>query len=1288
MSIIYNLTINELKNKAKKAKIYGYSSKKNKKQLVNHILKNANNQTLRDIARSVSLKGYSKLNKDQLIKKLNPKNDEYIMEAEQSLIKSRRNLKKQYEKYDKFMNELKEKSKRFVLTEKAFHYTLRSYKDSKIGKDKNDFTKYLNNVRKPLKKFLTNQIKNYKSMKVEFMLKVTMKKLIGNNKYKSDEFYFKSRLVKLIAGVSFSDDTTDVIDNFINEIEQTVELGSGWIFQHINDFIISFANYQPLRGGTYRPLPEGLADTRGRNKALINIKNDDNLCFKYCYLAEKKQIKKNTERSSQYVKYFKEVNDKGIEYPMRRCDIPKFEKMNNCRINVYRYDEKTGVYPFYINENPINAINMLLIGDLEKEETGHYVLIRDFNKLNFGYNKNNNKKFVCHTCLHISSSEELYMTHIADCKLTKKNEAAKLELPNESKNILKFLNYKNKMQVPYVIYADFECILKEVEDKNETKTKKTHEHIPCGFGYYVVSIDPNYKSKYISYRGEDAHRKFIESILKTEEDLTTRIKRIVPMELTDKQQKEFDKAEICHVCKGDIGFITKKKKGEYVTEKDKVRDHCHITGKYRGPAHNKCNLNFKNRSQIPVFFHNLKGYDAHLILQVASEYTDKIDCIAQNFEKYVTFSIRNLKFKDSLQFLNSSLDSLVKNLKPEQFNHINKHYEGEQLKLMCKKGIYPYEYMNSFERFNETRLPKRKEFYSSLTLSDIKYEDYEHAKEVWREMKLKNLGDYHDLYLKTDVLLLADVFETFRKLSLQVYELDPAHYFTAPGLSWDAMLLKTKIELELLIDIDMYNMTEKDIRGGISYINHRHAKANNKYMTDYNDKEESSYIIYLDANNLYGHAMSQPLPYKGFTWMVKDVIEKLNKNPQDKTKKLINKYLTEDYKEMGMILEVDLEYPKELHDLHNDYPVAVNRRIVKEKELSKYQKNVMNINNIKLGKVEKLVPTLENKYKYVVHYRNLLKYIELGLKVTKVHRILCFNEKPFLKEYIDYNSSMRAKSKSDFEKDFYKLMNNSVFGKTMENVKNRIDAKIVIGEKNIKKYIKSPLYKGNKIFNENMAMVERYRKRIELCKPIYIGFSVLDLSKLHMYNFHYDFIKPKYNDKAKLLFTDTDSLTYHIKTDDLYKDMVDDKELFDFSDYKTNILKDAKGNETVTIENKDENKKVVGKFKDETMSTPINEFIGLRSKMYALDINGKTKSTAKGINKSVKETKIFQNYKDALFKIDEPQSVTQNSFRVNKHKIYSIKQEKKSLGAFDDKKFIKSDGISTLAFGHYKINKK
>ena len=503
---------------------------------------------------------------------------------------------------------------------------------------------------------------------------------------------------------------------------------------------------------------------------------------------------------------------------------------------------------------------------------------------------------------------------------------------------------------------------------------------------------------------------------------------------------------------------------------------------------------------------------------------------------------------------------------------------------MKKKGIYPYDYMDSEEKFAEKRLPRRKDFYSLLADESITEEDYQHATKVWETFLIENMGQYHDLYLKSDALHLADVFETFREICLNIYGLDPAQYVSPPALFWDAMLKMTGVRLDLISDVDMQHFIEKGMRGSISTITHRYAAANNKYMKNYDPKVESSYIPYLDANNLYGWAMSQKLPTRDFRWIPCPDVINLDSYDENSAK--------------GLILEVDLEYPPELHDLHNDYPLAPEKMVVKPEMLSDYTRKILEREKMTIGKVEKLIPDLRDKKEYVFYYRNLQLYLSLGLKLKKIHRALEFSQSNWLEPYIAFNTKKRAGAKNPFEKDFFKLTNNAVFGKTMENLRKRCNIQLVTDPHEMERLAARPTYVSHKIFHENLVAVNSKQTKLVLNKPSYIGMVILELSKTLMYDFHYNYIKKKYpEEKSKLLFTATDSLTYFIKTEDIYHNFLADRELFDNSDYPRN-------SEFYFSEHK----KVIGKFKDETAGVPIKEFIGLKSKMYSISLDNEKNS--------------------------------------------------------------------------------
>ena len=384
-----------------------------------------------------------------------------------------------------------------------------------------------------------------------------------------------------------------------------------------------------------------------------------------------------------------------------------------------------------------------------------------------------------------------------------------------------------------------------------------------------------------------------------------------------------------------------------------VMHHEHVTGEFIDFVCNHCNLqlkahrvmagNKKDRTAkflIPVIFHNLKNYDAKLILSaINSEFKDsEISAIASNTEKFMSFTIDCFKFVDSMQFLNCSLDSLASNLSKDdpaktKFAHTKRHFDdSEKFELVTRKGVFPYEYMSGPAKFAETELPPIEAFYSKLSDENITEIQYAHAKTVWGKFNMCNMQNYHDLYLKTDVLLLADVFEAFRVMSLNSYKLDPLHYLTAPGLSWDSMLKMTRVKLELFTEPEKLLFVEEGIRGGVSMISNLYSKANNPYIEEHNDpQEEHKYLLYVDANNLYGWSMTQPLPLRNFRFLTPPEVSSFQSRLMT---------LTED-DPLGYILEVDLEYPEHLHDSHNDYPLAPAHFSVPAEMLSPYAKELL-----------------------------------------------------------------------------------------------------------------------------------------------------------------------------------------------------------------------------------------------------------------------------------------------------------------------------------------------------------
>ncbi|KAJ8910230.1 hypothetical protein NQ315_015922 [Exocentrus adspersus] len=359
------------------------------------------------------------------------------------------------------------------------------------------------------------------------------------------------------------------------------------------------------------------------------------------------------------------------------------------------------------------------------------------------------------------------------------------------------------------------------------------------------------------------------------------------------------------------------------------------------------------------------------------------------------------------------------------------------------------------------------------------------------------------------------------------------------------------------------------------------------FLPNYNSEEPSSFIAYLDATNLYGHSMSQPLPTGGFTWVNESDIKNFDVME------------VSDESRYGFVLEVDVDYPVELHDKHTDLPFLAENTVPPNSK----------------SKLEKLIPNLYNKRNYIVHYKTLQQAVKNGLILKKIHQVLKFEQSRWLKQYIDLNTQMRNNASNKFEKDFYKLMNNAVFGKTMENVDNRKDIRLSTHWENIGKklgassLIAQPHFKTCSIFSENLVAIHLGKQSVLYCKPIYIGFCILELSKTVLYGFYYDVIKKHFEDKASLLYTDTDitdSLILKIYTDNFYKFIGENLDEFDTSNYKP-------GNKfNVPI-----NLSVLGKMKDEFPADPIVCFYGTGAKAYYVKSLSDELKKAKGVKKNV-----------------------------------------------------------------------
>ena len=1219
-----------------------------------------------------------------------------------------------------------------------------------------DLLSYFRDMTAPYKETLLHELHIKKGIKFTVCTQVEIEKSTASNTVQNPKLF--SRVYEITNAHQIDEALEQAFGRVGEKLTKWTNEGSGWNLLSILGSFLNIFTYRPLTGSSYIALPKALKTRH----AIVNVKNKDQQCFKWSVLAALHPVARDACRVTKYSQHVDELNFDGIAFPVSLPDVRRFEQQNNISINVYTFEtpnddddeeedsahviqqptkrSRPEIIPLYVSKyRPSHAaghVDLLSFGGGSSESRlSHYAWIKDFDRLMC--NQTAQRTWHCRRCLHRFWVHDKYQEHVQrDCT---DSAAAQVKLPPPHKAKLGFDQCHKQLPTPFYIVFDIESFLEKLPQAASGpashRTVKTHQHVPCGYAFTTVCTYDDSLSRPIKlYRkqaGDTAGeagvmRRLLDDLLAE----SARINKIMAvnhkMVLTAEDEASFQRATHCHICQQPLPSARHLR----------VRDHDHLKAgpNYRGAACYDCNLQYSyKRWKIPVIAHNLKGYDSHFIIRALHRGIKKVTCVPSNREKYLSFEFEGLRFIDSLSFLNTSLEQLVETLLKSHGSSAFPHTRAllmekatatstaadaqHQLRLLLRKGVYPYEYMDSVQRFSETRLPSREHFFSTLTDADISEHDYAHAQQVFRTFQLRDLGEYHDLYLRSDVALLTDVFENFRRLCLTKDGLDPTHYLSLPGYSFDNLLKRRwdqghePIQLFNEHQLDMYLFMEKAIRGGVCMISHRYAKANNRHHPEsYDPTQPSSYIWYLDANHLYGWAMTQLLPIGDYRWLSESALPTW-------TAEIIA--ALDALGPQGYILEVDLDYPAALHDLHNDYPCAAAKMAVQDTMLSQHSRTLRaqlgmppqrqedSVNN------EKLICSLGSRTRYPVHFRTLQLYMSLGLVVTKVHRVLCFRQQAWMKDYVDYNTTERARATTDFEKDFFKLKVCSCFGKTMENVRKRIVYEPVTTPERLIKLAAKPTFKRGTLLCESEGQdisvvgVELYKSCIRLNKPIFTGATILDLSKLLVLDFHYNTIKRKYGDRAKLLLTDTDSLMYHIETEDLYHDIQQDSTLYpsvfgsggpsetlmqklDSSDYPlTHPLYSA------------QNKKVVGKFKDESRGDVILEFAGLRPKVYSFSVGKNQKRAigevsgagevqehkkAKGIQKCVVKHQLrHQQFVDCLKSEGDRGDVHTTSFQSHHHQVHTISATRRGLCAYDDKKY-QVDGFNTLAYGHVRIS--
>lgn len=1223
----------------------------------------------------------------------------------------------------------------------------------------------------------------------------------------------------------------------------------------------------------------------------------------------------------------------GVHYPVPLKDrvFEEVEKLNNISLSIFLIDSKDGPYsisPFYtshtqetfgenetrgkkphirlgllISQKP-KLVNRSVCGSFnDLLYNAHFVLIQDFVGLCGAVNAkrgHNSKKptFYCDNCMNrFSSLDGLngLKEHREACLY---NKPTKLTLPYKEKAFIKFNNFRFLELHPFVIYADLEAVNAPKEEAVEIgSTKVIADHKVSAWSYQIV-VAERYRDIFAdlqgslsnfqqirSYCGEGAMDIFFTSLMVDAEVMHSIVmgpRGDVEMEeMSDEVYRErLNEPNDCYFCQTPL---PKPKTpgapdGEDPTEdlmSARVMHHDHFTGKVMGVAHSRCNIgaSLKKKYFVPVIFHNLKGYDGYHIIRSSGDWgkVSSINVVAKSLEKFTSFNLNNkVRFIDSLQFLQASLDTLVRNLdnsipkmedKLKTFDPVIRWHrfpEGDQeaaFKQLVKKGVYPYELAcNVNELFEIRELPSKEDFYSRLRGKTISDGEYRRAQWAWGTFGCSSLADYTTAYCELDVLLLACVFEEFRKAMMASHRLDPVHFVTLPSVSWQAMLLHNLKENTVIecvsednIGIDGMLMIKKGIRGGICQVMNPHARSNvlpipeaekkrprNKGkeklietdiqreklrekaledddlppLTIYSSSDDEAdgdfdkmvveneeddsvcmpplpqrsteedeqdplseevFVGYDDKNNLYGEGMSHFLPRGNYRWDKEMGDEEIPASKREEAMRAIDEteglfagmtvdqradleqlihWQDPDMYEMsnwiqtlpdegkkGWLLEVDLEYPPYLHDAHNDLPFCPENKLPPNpSDFSKQQYG--RYEGLNAFKTPKLILDLTDKKEYVIHFRMLKLALKHGLILRKIHRVISFDQSPWLRSYIDLNTRLRSKAKNAVEKDMFKLLNNSIFGKTIEDVMSRRNVEFFYKEQwdRAVKHASHPWMKGWRIIvPEKLIAIEKAKPSICLDRPIAVGQAILDLSKVSMYTTWYEQMRPHFaitghpqmDNRLSLLYIDTDSFIYAfagIKGKSVWRDLYElykKYDCFDFSEmqYKPDttdprfecpiLSYEFDGPGSAIAPEMGKNAKKLGKMKMEMKGIVITEFVGLRPKMYSLQLQhpmvaphhnlrkkakGKTELKAevakkKGLPRShPEEDRLFshQAYK-SIYLGGPSEKITFPT--INKTKtlaLYTGVTTKAGLTPLDDKSYWMNAAVC-LRYGHHFI---
>jgi len=883
----------------------------------------------------------------------------------------------------------------------------------------------------------------------------------------------------------------------------------------------------------------------------------------------------------------------------------------------------------------------------------HACLITDFNKYMdvFTMRGRNVHKHFCRTCFSSFPDQRSAESHMSGCEMP-----TKITYPLQGSK-LAFVNYGKAFAPSHMCIYDFEAFM----DKTGGGERCIAQHKACAYSYIIIDRQGEVVDSFL-YQGADAATHFVENLSNKWADIVKNMP-YHPLHMSNEDEEAFKKAEMCEMCNQ-----------KFPTHQQKHRHHDHTKDRmnYIGAYCARCNLQMKNhRTAIPCLAHN-HSYDLGLILKEMQVNT-KIKILTKQGLRYHSVELNNLKFLDSLAFMNASLSSLAKthiesSRSLRYSKHILRHLPDEaQSLLLTGKGIFPYEYLDDLKKLEETSLPPIEKFYSSLTGETVTEEEYAHALKVWNAAGCRTLGDYLECYLRTDVGLLADVITEWRSMLAEKYDLDIVNYVSLPGYAYDAFLKMTKTNLELISDPELARKIEQSVRGGLTTCVRPLTVAKNSLVNPHHDpqKESSTYILYLDFNSLYATVMSEKLPYGN-----------IRKLPPCEKSEFIASGLTnhDESGDIGHWVVADLRVPPEVARKTDDLPLLIHHMNIRNQDISPYNKQLLASQNRRLPrKNQKLVASHLPQKDHLILLKHLQLLIDLGVEVERVSDVYEFSQREFLSPFIHENIKARREATDKAQQLCFKTLSNSVFGRCLMNPLKRLErASMVCNASSFLKKIRSPFFKRFIPLAPNRVITISRAKTVSMAYPQYVGFTILELAKLKLYNFYYKVLKTHYGDRVQLCYSDTDSYILSVETDDIYKELSLSplKEWIDTSNFSHDH---PLYNQSV--------KGKLGLLKSETGEIPIKEAICLKPKTYSLLLNSdQTSASAKGICRAEKRRLKHDNFRRILHE-KEVHFFKQVSITNVGGQMMTTQMKKRGLSLYDDKRWY-VNAYKSLAYGH------